>query len=183
MDTSQGLEDLNIITTVLSGNTESFEILIDKYRFRLISLLSKRLPHYLVEDALQETCIGAYRSLATYASQGPFLHWLLRIAERSASRILKRENAMCACLELSTINNLFGIEDESALYDNDSKDLLNKALNSLKTADRAVMILLYIQDCTVNEVATQLGWTEVKVRVRAYRCRKLLKTLLIDMAC
>jgi RNA polymerase sigma-70 factor (ECF subfamily) len=41
-----------------------------------------------------------------------------------------------------------------------------------------VITLLELEERTVHEVAALTGWTEVNVRVRAYRARKALKRIL-----
>ena len=47
-------------------------------------------------------------------------------------------------------------------------------LTHLNPADRMVLTLLYFEECSVRDIAGRMGWSEARVKTRAYRSRKKL---------
>ena len=56
---------------------------------------------------------------------------------------------------------------------------LRPALETLKPEDRMVLTMLHIEERSVAEIASLLGWTESNVKVRALRARQKLKDFLL----
>jgi RNA polymerase sigma-70 factor (ECF subfamily) len=57
----------------------------------------------------------------------------------------------------------------------ESYDLAHRLLDTLKPEDRTVMVLKESEDMSVAEIAATLGWSEAKVKIRAFRARQLLR--------
>ena len=55
---------------------------------------------------------------------------------------------------------------------------MKRVLPKIAPKDQAILQLLYGEGLDVAEVAEMLGWTEVNVRVRAFRARRTLKKAL-----
>jgi RNA polymerase sigma-70 factor (ECF subfamily) len=51
-------------------------------------------------------------------------------------------------------------------------------LAELKPAERLVITLLELEEKPVREIADLTGWSEVNVKVRAFRARQKLKRIL-----
>ncbi len=54
-------------------------------------------------------------------------------------------------------------------------DLAHRLLDTLKPEDRMVMVLKESEDLSVSEIAETLGWSEAKVKIRAFRARQALR--------
>ncbi len=76
------------------------------------------------------------------------------------------------------------ISDQSsqAFYEQEgqqeAKDMLDWALNTLSAEDRLVMELVYLEGLSGKEAAKLLGWSVTNVKVRVFRCRQKLQKLL-----
>lgn len=53
-------------------------------------------------------------------------------------------------------------------------------MTGLRPEDRLVITLLNLEEKSVREVSALTGWSEGKVKVRAFRSRKELKKILED---
>jgi RNA polymerase sigma factor (sigma-70 family) len=57
----------------------------------------------------------------------------------------------------------------------ESYDLAHRLLDTLKPEDRMVMVLKESEELSVSEIAETLGWSEAKVKIRAFRARQALR--------
>ncbi len=62
-----------------------------------------------------------------------------------------------------------------------ARGLTTWALNQLSPEDRIVVTMIHLEEYSTEEAAEMLGWSSVTVRVRAYRSRKKLRSLLSQM--
>jgi RNA polymerase sigma-70 factor (ECF subfamily) len=53
--------------------------------------------------------------------------------------------------------------------------LAHRLLDTLKPEDRMVMVLKESEDMSVSDIAQTLGWSEAKVKIRAFRARQALR--------
>ena len=60
----------------------------------------------------------------------------------------------------------------------EAKELLDWALSKLSAEDKMVIELVYLEGLSVKEAARLLGWSVANVKVRSFRSRKKLETLL-----
>ena len=74
--------DLDVITRVLGGDREAFEILLRRHGDRVFKIVARRVRAEDVESVAQEVFVAAFRSLRTYAGRQPFENWLACIARR-----------------------------------------------------------------------------------------------------
>jgi RNA polymerase sigma-70 factor (ECF subfamily) len=54
-------------------------------------------------------------------------------------------------------------------------DLAHRLLDTLRPDDRMVLVLKDSEEMAVSEIAAALGWSEAKVKIRAFRARQLLR--------
>ena len=68
--------------------------------------------------------------------------------------------------------------DESN-FQEETKELLEWALNQLSPQDRMVTELVYLEGMKGKEAAELLGWSTANVKVRTFRSRRKLRKLLL----
>ena len=74
-------DDKEIIERCLSGNTEAYKLLVDKYQLRIISACYKYTKNLNdAEDVAQEVFMKAYTNLTNFKSESKFYSWIYRIA-------------------------------------------------------------------------------------------------------
>ena len=77
------LSDSPLIPQFISGNTQSFSILVDRYQKRVYGFIfSKVKDADLADDVFQDTFVKVIKNLrlGKYKDHGRFLSWVMRIA-------------------------------------------------------------------------------------------------------
>ena len=57
-------------------------------------------------------------------------------------------------------------------------EITEKLLGKLSPEDRIILILLHAEEYSVAEIASLIGWSEAKVKIRAFRARHAMRKLL-----
>jgi RNA polymerase sigma factor (sigma-70 family) len=57
----------------------------------------------------------------------------------------------------------------------EAHDLAHKLLDTLRPEDRMVMILKETEERSLSEIAEIMGWSEAKVKIRAFRARQSMR--------
>ncbi len=166
-----------------STNAEhSFEALVrEQYAYirRLaLTILDDGGPDSAAEadDATQETFITAYRSLAGFRGHSSLKTWLTAIAVNACrARLRKRKlrRALYVTLRgLHPTQRLASPEETAAQNEVDLQ--LWREVDSLDEKHRLPVILRYVHELTIPEIATSLGMNEGTVHSRLHYARKIL---------
>ena len=181
--------EAELIAAVLKGDTASFEPLIEKYSPRVFATIRRYARRDReVEDIAQEVWIKAFQKLASFRSEAPFEHWLMRLTVRTCYDFLRghQRNRESAFSELSEPEqdwlDRFVTQPESADDHADAaRQLIERVLEQLPAPARLVITLLEIEDRTVKEIAELTGWSVPLVKVRAFRARAEMRKILTRM--
>lgn len=182
--------DDRLVELSLQGNDQAFENLVGRYRRRVFAIARHffRQPE-TVEDIAQETFTKAYFALHSYQRGASLEYWLARIAVNNCYDELRRRKSRG---EL-TVSDL--TDDEVNWMDNKlaqvsvhrhlqigerevATEVTRKLLDKLSPEDRTILVLLHAEEYSVAEIAKLIGWTEAKVKIRAFRARHAMRKLL-----
>jgi RNA polymerase sigma-70 factor (ECF subfamily) len=188
------LEDDELVEAVLNGDESAFESLFSRHSRRIFTIARHFFRQQdTVEDIVQETFTKAYISLSSYRRGASFAHWLARIAVNNCYDELRRRQKRGESLftELSDDdgvwleNTLAPFSFQVHLKDQDharAAELTDLLLEKLSPEDRLVLVLLHAEELSVREISQLTGWSEAKVKIRAFRARavarKAIKRLL-----
>ena len=119
-------------------------------------------------DAIQETIVKAFSKIDTLKNDKYARTWLIRILLNECYNLVRRSDR---CISLENLEdrqemNVEGAKDYSELY---------AAVNSLKEELRLPVILYYIEDFNVREIAQILEISEGAVQKRLARARGKLR--------
>jgi RNA polymerase sigma-70 factor (ECF subfamily) len=178
--------DAEIISAVLRGETERFEILIQRHQAKVFATARRYARRESdVEDIVQEVFLKAFQKLAGFRGEAPFEHWLMRLAVRVCYDFLRghqrrRETALAdlseseqGWLERNAVDPRGADESEAG-----ARELVHRVLAQLPPASRLVIQLLEIEDRSVKEIARLTGWSIPLVKVRAFRARREMRGLI-----
>jgi len=182
-------DDEALIARIVNGDVNVFETLIGRYDRYVLGILRKHLPPGQVEEMSQDVFIRIFRSLSAYRPRGGFKKWLSTIAVRACydfwrKKYRSREVPMSALSEDQERWLNHAVSDQSAEIFRDTAsrteaaEILEWVLSRLSAEDRMVIELVYLEDMSVREAAEILGWSVANVKVRAFRIRRKLKTML-----
>jgi RNA polymerase sigma-70 factor (ECF subfamily) len=169
------------------GDEDAFAEIVRRYSPRVFRFASRFFrQRSLVEEAAQEVFLKAFTQLDSYEGRGSMEGWLTRITTNTCLNILRRNKRRP---EL-TVSDL--TEDESTWLDSKlagaaterhqsserslvAADLAGRVLETMSPDDRLVLMMIDGEDAPVKEVASVTGWSESKVKVRAFRARKRMR--------
>jgi RNA polymerase sigma-70 factor (ECF subfamily) len=133
------------------------------------------------EEISQEAFIKAYQSLASFKGKAKFSSWLYRIVYNTAiSKLRQQPSGRVSLDESNTTDTLYmeSKENYDTLSAGERKKYLEKALDSLDTDEKMLVILYYYEEQDLDEIATIAGLTKTNTKVKLYRARKKMLTVL-----
>ena len=178
------LGDDNLVEATLAGDETAFEALVNKHGRRVFTIARHFFrSQETVEDIAQETFTKAFVSLQSYRRGASFPHWLARIAVNNCYDELRRRKKRSEYL-FSEMSETEGSWLESTLapvsldahHREQDQSKANEAalriLEPLSAEDQLVLVLLHSEELSVREIADVTGWSEAKVKIRAFRARQ-----------
>jgi RNA polymerase sigma factor (sigma-70 family) len=178
-------EDLALTQRIVGGEHDAFELVMRRYNRRLFRLARATLRDDAeAEDALQEAYIAAYRNLGQFRGEAALATWLSRLVLNECLARLRRtarRNVIAPIfspapeerldeMATSTLEN----PDDAAMRD-EVRALLERKIDELPEAYRAVFVLRCVEELSVEETAACLDLPEATVRTRQFRARGLLR--------
>ena len=140
----------------------------------------------LVEEAAQEVFLKAFTQLAQFEGRGSMEGWVTRIATNTCLNMLRgaKRRPELTMSDLSQDESTWMEDklttpatDEHHTVEDDlvAADLADRALSVLSPEDRMTLLMIDGEDASVKEVAEATGWSESKVKVRAFRARRRIR--------
>lgn len=169
------------------GDESAFAEIVGRYSprvFRVASRFFRRRAE--VEEASQEVFLRAFTQLESYEGRGSLEGWLTRIATNTCLNMLRsakrRPELMTADLSEdqsewleSKLTGAAVERQRAAERGLVAADLAERLLETLSPDDRLVLTLIDGEEASVKEVAETTGWSESKVKVRAFRARRRMR--------
>ena len=175
----ESLEDNDLVTRSLAGDTRSYEELVRRYE----RLVGKVLYPYArretsAEDLVQETFLRAYDRLETFNPDYRFKTWLLTIANNLGVDTLRRRREVVEFNQ--EIHSGAAGGPELAALQSDRARAVRGAIEDLPETYGVPLILRYTEDMSYAEIAEVLDVTVAAVKSRLFRARNMLAEKLQD---
>jgi RNA polymerase sigma-70 factor (ECF subfamily) len=171
--------DWSDIQVALDGDSDAYSRLVRRYQQPIGSYMWRfTRDRGQWEELVQDVFVEAYLTLASYRGRAPLLHWLRRIATRVGYRWW-RERARRRAQSPATVRDWDQLPDDPpAASPSEAAQLVHKILDQASARDRLVLTLLYLEECSVQEISQLTGWSVAMVKVQAFRARKRLGKIL-----
>jgi RNA polymerase sigma-70 factor (ECF subfamily) len=182
--------DHHLIEKILKGDVNAFEGILNNHGDHVLRIVKKHVPLDQAEEIAQEVFIRVYKSLRSFKGRSPFRHWLSTVAVRTCYDWWRKQYRSRE-LPMSTLSKAQQdwLEEvtahqsdqnfEKAGRKQEARELLDQALNHLSAEDRMVIELVFLEELSVKEAASLLGWSAANVKIRSFRARKKLRRFLI----
>ena len=179
-DNNSEPSDEGLIREIRAGNKEAFVHLVQRYRRKVFGLAARFARDTdELDDICQDVFIKIYENLGKFRADAPFEHWLSRVTIRTCYDALRSRKREKGNVRLESIHYL--LEDSSIgrhQAAEEARNLLEWGLARLRPAERLVITLLELEEKSIGDIAELTGWSQVNVKVRAFRARQKLKQLL-----
>jgi RNA polymerase sigma-70 factor (ECF subfamily) len=176
---------LDLARQAQDGDESAFAEIVRRYSPRVFSVASRFFrQRSLVEEAAQEVFLKAYTQLGSFEGRGSFEGWLTRIATNTCLNMIRgakrRPESTVSDLtndEQNWLEQQSGDGSERLSVENNlvAADLADRLLSVLPPEDQQALLMIDGEDASIKEVAEATGWSESKVKVRAFRARRKLR--------
>jgi RNA polymerase sigma-70 factor (ECF subfamily) len=123
------------------------------------------------------------RGLPNWKAQQPFAHWLLRIATNTGRDYFRRQAVRGRWLVDPAASSPAALPPEAVdpAIDPAARAAANEVktmLEQLPPDDRTLLTLHHLEGWGFAQIAVQFGWTLTATKLRAWRARHRLRSLL-----
>ncbi len=163
---------------VLAGESQVYARLVERYRDRLGRYAVRMLGNVAdAEDALQDTFVRGYRSLARCTNPEGFGAWLFGILVnrcRTYAAQRARRQAMVMLDESAVASaSVAHSEDRDAW-----REAITWAVDQLNPDQREAFLLKYVEELSYEEMQKLTGTRIPALKMRVFRAREELRRLL-----
>lgn len=159
-----------IIKKAARGDPEALTLLIDKYKDIAYNLaLSIVKNQEDARDITQDSFLKVLEKIGSFRNDSKFSTWLYRIVYNQSVGFLKKANHTCAI-----DNDPHHNQPEN---ENDREELIRelyRAINALPDTDRNIIMLFYLAEKSVKEIAFITRLSQGNIKVILHRARKKL---------
>jgi RNA polymerase sigma-70 factor (ECF subfamily) len=166
-----------LVRRVLAGETQVYAGLVERYRDQLGRYAVRMLGNHAdAEDALQDTFVRAYRSLARCEPER-FRYWLFGIlinrCRTYATQRAKRHTMFA--------NDEFVVANAASAHTVDQqewRESIKWALEQLPSDQREAFLLKHVEDMSYEEMQELTGARVPALKMRVLRAREALRRIL-----
>ena len=175
------------LEAVRAGDQGAARSLVEELYPQVIKIVRRRLPRWIGEEDLsQEIFLKMFSRLEQYRGDVPFPHWVSRIAVTTCIDQLRKQKRRPELRWADLSEEEAQVLDAVTADDNAedageslaARELLDKLMSQLKPDDQLVLQLMDLEQKTMAEVSEITGWNTTLIKVRAFRARRKLQTLL-----
>lgn len=180
LSTSKKLSDEELIHQIVAtNNTLLFSTLYDRYSKKVYNkCYSFARNEDEAEDLTQDVFLKLFTKLNTFQNKAKFSTWLYAFTYNFCANYISRDKGHKLQKESDAMDNheyyLSHMEDinEEDLFDLKVSNL-EKALNNIDPQDKAILLLKYQDDSSIQEIQTvlKIGESAVKMRLKRARIR------------
>ena len=172
------MDQIGLVERAQRGDHDAFAVLAGAAIGRLDA--AARLivrDHDLARDAVQDALVRCWRDLPTLRDAGAFDGWLHRLLVNACLDMLRRRRRRVVEVELTPLHDPSLGDFSRQLID---RDLLDRALATLEPEWRAIVVLHYLLEVPLPEVARSLGIPLGTAKSRLHRALSILRNAATD---
>jgi RNA polymerase sigma factor (sigma-70 family) len=163
--------DEDLVLEARARGATAYGVLVERHQRRVFGVAYALLAdRALAEDVAQEAFLAGWRQLADLEQPAQVGAWLVGIARNLARGTLRRQGRAPLVDEAEPVptphDQTVAAEDEA---------LLARALGQVAEGYREALVLYYLEDRSIRQVAQALALGEAVVRQRLARGRKALR--------
>lgn len=183
---SQTLTDIQIIELILGGQTQLYSLLVKRHQ-RFVFTLALRFVKNReeAEEIAQDCFIKAYKALMSYNRSAKFSTWLYSITYNTSMTYLRKKKVQTLSVYDEQIYQQ--IDQNISNFKANSFDktnvhaFINVAITQLNEDDASIIMLFYMAEQSLEEIAKVMSLEANTVKVKLHRARHKLKDKLQDL--
>ena len=179
--------DPSVVSRAMQGDETAFHELYEKTYFSNLYTAKKYMKSdAAAEDVLQEAYIRIWTNLPSLRQPEGYVNWSRRIVANTALNELRKTQPLLFS-EVNTENGEgsemeFQVEDtyvpnqpELSFTEREEQEIIREMIDSLSDEQRMCIMMYYMEDLSVREIAETLGCSEGTVKSRLNYGRQNIK--------
>ena len=167
-----------------AGEDDAWNVLFQRYQLPLYVYVFELLHDEQAGlDVVQETFISAVRHVGTLRDDAKFGSWLFGIAhQKCIQRWRRRDRETLALEDIAGTPPAFEEGPAGLLIRQEQEAQFMQLLNQLPLPQRSVLLLHFVEEFSLQEIADITGAQLGTVKSRMHYAKKALRKLLEDQA-
>jgi RNA polymerase sigma-70 factor, ECF subfamily len=181
--TPRQIEDERLALRCRLGEPAAFAELVETME-RPLLYFARSIVHDDEEalDVLQAVWMTAFRHLRRLDDPGALRSWLYRVTRGHAVDRVRRDVARASAeRSLAAEADEAASVNEAPRFDAEDAAALHRALATLDVRHREVLVLHFLEDMPVNEVAAVVGCPPGTVKSRIHHAKRALREALLRL--
>lgn len=174
-------EEGRLLARAQRGDTRAFEALVHLHQQRVYAHCYRMLNNAAeAEDLTAETFLRAYQHLNALRATPSIIFWLLRVANNLGVSLLRKRGTRPE-VELDEVRELpsdLALPEEETLAQA-RRDTVRECLQQLAPPDRTAVLMFYLEERPLEEIAKVLGCGLAGAKSRVHRARHKLRELVM----
>lgn len=174
--------DQYYINQLLNGDTKAMTVLVDRYKDLIYTLALRMLKNREeAEEVSQDTFIKMYKSLSKFKGDSKFSTWLYKVAYNNCLDRIKKNKKQWNDVAIDEFSE-YQIKTLDNALDNlmaeERQQTIQNCLQLLPSDESFLLTLYYYEDLSLEDISKIVGITANNVKVKLFRSRKKLTTIL-----
>ncbi|MGQ0619504.1 MAG: RNA polymerase sigma factor RpoE [Panacagrimonas sp.] len=179
--------DEQLVARAQEGDKRAFELLVRKYQYKIIQLVSRLVGDADAPDVAQESFIKAWRALKAFRGQSAFYTWLYRIGINTAKNHLVARNRRPSNQDIDVdeaeqFGHTLQMSDvdtpEAMLLSEEIRTKVEETIARLPPDLRQAITLRELEGLSYEEIAEVMNCPIGTVRSRIFRAREAIDVVL-----
>ncbi|MES1944366.1 RNA polymerase sigma factor RpoE [Salinisphaera sp. PC39] len=172
--------DEQLVARAQAGERIAFDLLVRKYQYKVVKLVSRYVTPADAPDVAQEAFIKAYRALDGFKGNSAFYTWLYRISINTAKNFLVARSRRPASQDIDfTDAEMLGHSDrfseqdtpDALLESEEIRDAVIATIRELPPDLRTAIMLRELEGMSYEQIADSMECPVGTVRSRIFRAR------------
>ncbi len=182
-DSGGSVDEATWIRRLQAGDLKALETLYERYKNQVYRVaLAMTHDEKGAEDILQECFLRLYRTARLLDAERPLAPWLYRMTVNLTYDYLEREQRSFSLGDLvewfsALTASLPG--PEVSVERDEQMSLVRAVVRDLPAAQRSVVVLFYVENLSVEDIARVLNVPEGTVKSRLHSARQALRQALL----
>lgn len=170
-------EEGRLLARAQRGDMLAFESLVQMHQQRVYAHCCRMLNNSVeAEDLTSETFLRAFQHLASLRAEPSIIYWLLRVANNLGISMIRKRTTRPE-VELDEIREQpSGVATpEEQTIEQARRDMVRNCLQRLAPQDRTAVLMFYLEERPLEEIARVLGCGLAGAKSRVHRARHKLR--------
>jgi len=181
---SEAKVDQLLVERVQKGDKHAFDLLIQKYQHRIVSLVSRYVSDSAeAQDVAQEAFIKAYRAIGRFRGDSAFYTWLYRIAINTAKNWIVAKSRRPPAGDIDAVEaEQYGMSSKLTETSTPENEMMREEIErtvydtiaALPEDLRTAIMLREMDGMSYEEIAVTMECPIGTVRSRIFRAREAI---------